>query len=154
VTFNPNLVYNKLDQLKNYLKQIDTMNFDEVGLVDNVEIQQLLSFRLQQAIETTIQIAVHLVANLNLPRQESAADAFVILGNHDIISQELANNLTQACGFRNIIVHGYQKIDFHQVYRDYKQDLKDLYLFIKQISHFMKNDLHQDFYPSGVDSKK
>jgi uncharacterized protein YutE (UPF0331/DUF86 family) len=130
---NKELLKKKLDVLKNYLRQIQQMDFTEEDLVDNVDIQQLLSFRLQQAVETAIDIATHIVAGHEFPRQESARSVFILLGKKGLIDEETADNLALACSFRNMIVHVYQEIDFSRVYYDYKEDVKDLEAFSRMI---------------------
>ena len=69
-----------------------------------------------------------------------AKDAFELLAKEKVISKKLAENLGSACGFRNIVVHGYQKVDFKQLYYDYKDDLKDLRDFAKQINEFLNKN--------------
>ncbi len=133
VKINKDLLKKKLAILKDYLKQIKDMNFTEEGLVEDLDTQQLLSFRLQQAVETAIDIATHILASHNLPRQETARNVFILLGRKGFIKEETANNLALACSFRNIIVHGYQEIDFNRVFYDYKEDVNDLEKFAYQI---------------------
>lgn len=131
------LIEKKLDILKDYILQIENMNFDETGLVENIDIQQLLSFRLQQAVETTIDLATHLIAGLSLKRQETAKDAFELLGREKIITVELSKSMGLAGDFRNLVVHGYQNINFKRLYYDYKDDLNDLREFARQINDFI-----------------
>ena len=137
MVINRNLVEKKLVILGDFIRQIDQMDFDEIGLTEEKDIQQLLSFRLQQAVETAIDIATHLLAGLSLERKETAKDVFELMGKEKIISAELAKNMMLACDFRNLVVHGYQKIDFHRLFYDYKEDLEDLREFARQINNFL-----------------
>lgn len=132
------LIEKKLDLLKDYIRLIENMDFDENFLLENIDTQQLLAFRLQQAVEMTIDIATHVIAGLFLERQETAKDAFAHLGREKIITKDLAKKMGLAGNFRNLIVHGYQKIDFKRLYYDYKEDLEDLREFAKQINNFLK----------------
>lgn len=138
MAINRELIEKKLEVLKNFIRQIEEMDFDEYGLVDSKDIQQLLSFRLQQAVETAIDIATHIIAGLSLERQETAKNAFEVLGKEKIITSALAKNMSLACDFRNLIVHGYQKIDFKRLFYDYKDDLEDLREFARQINRFLE----------------
>jgi uncharacterized protein YutE (UPF0331/DUF86 family) len=81
----------KIFTLKDYLRQIETMEFDLETLVKTKDVQQLLSFRLQQAVETAVEIATHIIAGLELERQETARNAFQVLAEQGIISENLAN---------------------------------------------------------------
>jgi len=137
MVFDKQVLEKKLGVMAEYIRQIENMDFSQMDLVDNLDVQQLLSFRLQQAVETAIDIATHLIAGLSLPRQETAKDAFEVLAREKIITSKLSQNMASASGLRNIIVHGYQKIDFKQIFYDYKNDLKDLRLFGKQTCEFL-----------------
>lgn len=127
------LIEQKLESLKNFLLQIENMQFDEEGLVENIDIQQLLTFRLQQSVEICIDIATHIIANASLSKAETARDAFEVLGKSKIISQKTAQNMGKAGNFRNLVVHGYGKVDFSRIFYDYKKDLEDLRQFAKEI---------------------
>lgn len=133
-----NLIEQKLESLKNFLLQIDTMQFDEEGLIENIDIQQLLTFRLQQSVEICIDIATHIIANATYPKAETAKDAFEVLGKNKIITQKTAENMGKAGNFRNLIVHGYGKVDFSRIFYDYKKDLEDLRQFAKEIFMYMR----------------
>lgn len=133
------LILKKLEVLGDFLRQIEKMDFDEVGLVENLDIQQLLSFRLLQAVETVIDIATYLIAGLSLERQETAGDAFGLLAKEKIITKDLAERLALASRLRNLIVHGYQKIDFKRLFYDYKEDLADLREFARQVNDFLSS---------------
>lgn len=132
------LIKKKLDILKNYIRQIENMDFDESGLLTNIDIQQLLSFRLQQSIETSIDIAAHIIAGLSLERQETAQDIFAILGKEKIITTKLSKHMGLAGNFRNLIVHGYQKLDLKRLFYDYKDDLNDIREYAGQIYEFLQ----------------
>lgn len=135
------IIEKKLDVLEDYIRQIEQMDFDEGKLDKDKDIQHLLSFRLQQAVETTIDIATHIIASFSLERKETAKDAFEVLAKEKIITEKLAKNMSLACDFRNLVVHGYQKIDFKRLYYDYKDDLNDLREFAKQINNLLTKNL-------------
>ena len=86
------LVRKKLDALSEWIRQIEQMEFEQSDLTGNVDIQHLLSFRLQQAVETAIDLATHILADLG-SRQETAPDAFEALGREKVITPELAKSM-------------------------------------------------------------
>ena len=134
------IINRKLAVLENFIRQIENMDFDEQFLLKNEDVQHLIAFRLQQAIETAIEIATYMIVNLGLERQDTARDAFVILARGKIIADDLAEKLGSACGFRNLVVHGYQKIDFRKLFYNYKNDLNDLRGFARQIHNFLEKN--------------
>lgn len=133
------LVSKKLDFLNDHLSKIEAMKFDEQEFAANADIHDLVVFRLQQAVETAIDIAVHIISQLDIPRKETAKDAFLTLGEVNIIDPELAQRMGQAADFRNRAVHGYNDFDFHLLFRDYKDNLADLRSFGSQTLTFMES---------------
>lgn len=131
------LILEKLSKIDEYVERIKNMHFGEDQFLKSVDYQDLITFRLQQAVEISIDIATHLIAALNLEKPETARSSFEVLAKHQIINEELAKNLSSAVSFRNLAVHGYEKFDFRQLFYDYKDDLKDLKQFIKRIIAFL-----------------
>lgn len=134
------LVLDKLQMLEDYIRQVERMEFTAEELDKSKDIQDLISFRLQQAVETSIDIANHIAAGLALPQQDTAVDVMQLLAEEGIISKELASEMADATRFRNLIVHHYGKIDFQKVYRSYKDDLNDLRKFAKEIYEFVQKE--------------
>lgn len=69
-------------------------------------------FRLQQAVETCIDIATHIIVQVNAPQKETAKDAFLYLGERGIINKDLSERMGKAADFRNRVVHGYDLREF------------------------------------------
>lgn len=134
---NKDLVAKKLDFLNAQIYKIENMDFTESEFVENADIHDLIVFRLQQAVETSIDIATHIIAALNAPQKETAKDAFLYLGQKRIISKDLSLKMGQAADFRNRAVHGYNDFDFKLLFKDYKEDLKDLRQFGAEIFKYI-----------------
>lgn len=135
---NKDLITKKLDFLNEQIEKIENMEFGESDLLENDDIQDLLTFRLQQGVETAIDIATHIIAGLSLPRKETAKDALLLLGKEKIIGGELAEKMGKSTDFRNRVVHGYNDFDYSLLYKGYKSDLKDLKDFGSQILKFIE----------------
>ena len=131
------LISKKLDFLNDQLTKIENMSFDEASFVDNVDIHDLLTFRLQQAVETCIDIATHIIAQINSPQKETAKDAFLFLGEKEIINKDLSEKMGKAADFRNRVVHGYNDFDFRLLFIDYKENIKDLREFGAEIVKYL-----------------
>lgn len=127
------LIKKKLDFLDYQLSKIERMDLDEKEFVENADIHDLITFRLQQSVETSIDIATHIIASLSLERKERAKDAFLLLGKVGVIKQDLSLRVGKAADFRNRVVHGYNDFDFSLLFKDYKKDVADLRNFGTQI---------------------
>lgn len=132
------LIKEKLEKIDQYIERIENMHFSENQFLENVDIQDLLTFRLQQGIEVCIDAATHIISALNLEKPETARSSFDVLAQHKIIGKDLAERLSLAVSFRNLAVHGYEKFDFKKLFFDYKDDLQDLKHFITKIIEFIE----------------
>lgn len=134
---NKDLLSKKLDFLNQHLSAMERMEFDEQKFVENEDIHDLIVFRLQQAVETAIDIGAHIIAESDFPRKETAKDVFLFLGEQKIIDKELSFRMGKAADFRNRVVHGYNNFDYSLLFQDYKENLKDLRNFGAQTLKFI-----------------
>ena len=138
MSVDKNLIKEKLEKIDDYIKRIETMEFSQDQFLENRDLQDLLTFRLQQAVETAIDIATHLIASLNLKKPETARSSFEVLAANKIISQDLSKKMMLAVSFRNIIVHQYEEFDFHRLFNSYKEDVDNLKQFIREIIGYLR----------------
>ena len=134
------LIKKKLSFLDSNLSKIERMEFDENEFIENTDIRDLVTFRLQQSVETCIDIATHIIASLSLERKERAKDAFLLLGKEKIIDKDLALHMGKAADFRNRVVHGYNDFDFSLLSKGYKKDIADLRNFGAQILEYLERE--------------
>lgn len=129
-----------LNKLHKTLSNLERMEVVVEELLENENLQDLVDRRMQIAIETCIDIANHLASGLNLPGQDTSADIFKLLSEEKILEQNLAEKLSRACGFRNILVHEYLTIDYKIVFQNYKYGLDDLRNFAKTVVDFLEKN--------------
>jgi len=129
-----------LNKLQKTLLKLDRMDFSSEELREDEDLQDLVDRRLQIAIETCIDMATHLANGLNLPGRDIAGEVFKLLAEEKIIDSNLAEKMSRACGFRNILVHEYLMIDYNLVYENYKFNLDDLRDFAKAVVDFLEKN--------------
>lgn len=139
MSIDKTLVQQKISKIDEYIERIENMHFSEDQFIENVDYQDLLTFRLQQAVEVCIDIVTHIISSLHLQKPDTARSSFAVLSSHKIITNELAHGLALAVSFRNLAVHGYDQFDFKQLFYDYKKDITDIKEFVGQILFFLKN---------------
>ena len=61
----------------------------------------------------------------------------LFLGEKTIIDKKLALRMGKAADFRNRVVHGYNDFDFKALFKDYREDLKDLRIFGSEILKYI-----------------
>jgi uncharacterized protein YutE (UPF0331/DUF86 family) len=66
---------------------------------------------LQELIEAALDLNVHLLAQEGRKLPDDYYHSFILLGEHGILSKELAAALAPSAGLRNRLVHEYEAID-------------------------------------------
>jgi len=105
-------------------------------LLQDIDTQDIIALNLERSIQLCVDIANHILSNLDDSPVMSMAKSFERLSEKEIISQELAANLRRAVGFRNLSVHAYDKIDWSLVWNILESDLKDLVRFLECVESF------------------
>ncbi len=136
------VVREKLIKIRKMVDRIGNMDFTEEEFDEDVDVQDLLVFRLEQAVEQAIDIATHLVSAKGLPRPGTLKELFGALGKAKMLPEEITKAMTKAVGFRNIAVHEYDdvKFDIKKVYRDYKDDVRDLKKFCAEVVRLLEKE--------------
>jgi len=129
-----------LASLNEYLNKIENQDLTLEVILGEEDVQELLDRRMQLCLENCIDIATHLAAGLNLPRRETAASVFLLLGKHKIISRDLAERMSGAAKFRNVLVHEYLDFDYRIAYEDLDEKLADLRQFAKEVVEFLEKE--------------
>lgn len=101
-----------LERLLTVIARVERMEFTLAEIQQDIDVQDLISFRLQQAVEISTDVAMHIVATLRLGSPDSGKDVMDDLAQAKIISRSLADQMKSGVGFRNIVVHRYADVDF------------------------------------------
>lgn len=74
-------------------------------------LQDRVERNLQVAIQCCLDLGSHLLARAGHPPPGSFPGIFLTLGRTGVIHPVLANSLADMASFRNVLVHGYLKVD-------------------------------------------
>jgi uncharacterized protein YutE (UPF0331/DUF86 family) len=96
--------------------------------------------QLEFALENVFDICAIINADLELGIPGTDEDSIEHLVKGDIVSEELRMKLKAMKGFRNILVHRYGKIDDKLAFSLLKDELGDLYAFIRRITEFLEHE--------------
>jgi len=75
--------------------------------------QDAICMNLQRACELAIDMANHVIKSKKLGLPQESKDCFTLLRQAGMIDVEQMKTLQSMIGFRNILVHEYQRIDLH-----------------------------------------
>ena len=120
----------RLDALDGYLERLRSLGrATESNYLENPNIHDLGARYLHLAMEATIDIANHWIAEAGLRTPESYRDSFVVLEQAGEIDTTLSERLQRWAGFRNVLVHDYLTLDHSIAYAAIRDDLGDLAAF-------------------------
>jgi len=91
---------------------------------------------LQISIQCLLDICHHIIVDNNWSRPKNNAEAIITLGGKGVIPVEFANSIVPMANLRNILVHGYLKIDKALLYGNIKK-LSDFRTFQKHILKYL-----------------
>jgi uncharacterized protein YutE (UPF0331/DUF86 family) len=120
-------------QLLNQKKIKDFKTFKNDPFLHNA-VQHIIEIM----VEICIDIGNHIIADKGWKIPASSREIFETLEQHGAISEQVKELAKKMIGFRNIIVHMYEKVDLEEVYGIYKRNLKDFDLFAAEIEKFIR----------------
>ena len=128
------VVLNKLESLRRCVRRIESKRPASVDLLKkDYDLQDIIVLNLERAVQTCVDIGLHMISDLDLPVPENMAQTFVVLRQAGYLNGETAERMAKAVGFRNTVVHAYQEIDWEIVYRIITEHLDDFRNFAKHI---------------------
>lgn len=85
------------------------------------------------AIEGCIDAAQHVCSSEGWGPPGSNADTMLVLARHDAIPKEVGERMREAVGFRNVLVHGYARVDDERVVATLRE-LGDIEAFVAALA--------------------
>lgn len=129
------IVLNKKESIEHCIHQIrlyyatnSALDFEE----DYMK-QDSIAINMQRACEQCIDLANHTIKAQKLGLPKDSKESFRLLASARIIPNELAQHLEGMVGFRNILVHEYQRMDIGLMVEVIEKHLDDLVVFTNHI---------------------
>lgn len=113
---------------------------DQSIFLSNPEAVRSARYAFIVMIEAASSIANHLCARLLNEAPQSYADSFFRLGAAGYIQKDLAERLAKMTAFRNLLVHGYGKVDDQVMFEIMQEDLHDLDLLLTAIRQLINQE--------------
>jgi uncharacterized protein YutE (UPF0331/DUF86 family) len=129
------IIENKISAIRKYLKILERyqkMPFSQI--LSDVDKKGALERYLYLAAQAAIDLADATIAFKNLRKPTSLSESFHILNEEGMISDSLTKKMVGMTGFRNVVAHDYEKVDYEIVEEVLKNGLKDIEIFLGDIS--------------------
>src|SRR3972149_10036199 len=132
---NITVIENKTSAVKRYLKILERYKkYPKNKIEEDLDIRGAVERYLYLAVQATIDLAEAVIAYKKLRKPSTLSESFYILKEENIISDKLSEKLVKMTGFRNVIAHDYDRLDYSIVFDVLKNKLKDVEDFLKKIS--------------------
>jgi uncharacterized protein YutE (UPF0331/DUF86 family) len=136
-----NLVEAKLESLRRCVERIAAKTPSSADqLTQDPDLQDIIALNLQRAVQLSVDLASHLIAETDARPPSTMAENFESLKNLQFISPALSERMMKAVGFRNIAVHSYQAIDWNIVFQICSHRLEDFRQFAKSVTQQLNPD--------------
>ncbi|HSU80919.1 MAG TPA: DUF86 domain-containing protein [Thermoanaerobaculia bacterium] len=100
---------------------------------EDIRELRFAAYTLHIAIQAALDVAAHVVADNRLGEPQNNRELFELLTRYGWISRELTGSLREMVGFRNIVVHGYERLNAAIVEEILRNHLDDLLQFVNAI---------------------
>ncbi len=131
---NPERLQQTIGRIREYLALIDSLKDDcEMKFIADPIYRGALLHYLYLMADTCIALAEQTIRLKKLRPPQSYHEAFDILGESGILSNEFAYSFASIAGFRNFLAHDYEKIDAQVICREVLSKLDEVEKFIGQI---------------------
>ena len=108
----------------NRVEKVTELNPD--SLDNNLDVQDIFVLNVQRAVQATLDLAAHIVADEGLGVPQELRENFDLLERNGILNRELSGRLRKMVGFRNIAVHEYESINLDILKSILQYNLRDL----------------------------
>lgn len=133
------ILINKYEIIKRCIKRINEEYQNNPDNLNNYTKQDSIILNIQRLSEASIDIAMHITAELDLGVPQNSRDVFEFLAENDLINKKMAEKLKAMVGFRNIAVHEYQKLNLKIVKSIIENEIEEIKEFSQKIIKKMSN---------------
>jgi len=128
------VLYKKISHIHHNLERLkEKQALTESEFLSNADAREAVLLNLQQTIQECIDIGSHIISDEGWGVPGSLSEIFYKLEERKILSASIVEALIPMAGFRNLIVHQYEDIDYRIVYQIYQHRLGDIEAYLNAI---------------------
>ena len=126
----------KIKTVQDRVKRLEQISRKLASLKDyqtSLDIKDIAERNLQVAIEACLDIAKIIIATNDLAEPKDNKGVFTVLAEAGILSKNTLKFLLPMAGTRNVLVHGYDKVEDSIMYSVIKEHLDDFAAYLKEV---------------------
>ena len=140
MSIEPTIVLSRLKFISDYLREL--RRFETITLkeyLDSFDLKIISERILELIIQAALDINEHLLTKGFQVRSATNKQSFLNLGKYNIITFELAEELSLSAGVRNILAHQYLSINYELLFSHIQKTLTIYPQYISQIANYLDN---------------
>ncbi|MGH7884758.1 MAG: type VII toxin-antitoxin system HepT family RNase toxin [Thermodesulfobacteriota bacterium] len=127
-------VENKLSSVRKYIKILENFkDYSQIEIQNDITVRGAVERYLYLAAQSIIDLAEAVIAFKGFRKPATMSESFKILTEEKIITSALAQEMIKLVGFRNIMAHDYEKINYDILYDILHNKAGDIESFLKVI---------------------
>lgn len=131
---NTDLVLNKIARVRHRLNRLETVLAEgKDRVVANEPLTEQLAFNAFLAMQGSVDIASHIVADEGWDVPETLGGLFDVLREQDVIDAAAADAMRRGTRLRNLIAHGYAAVDAAQLYDSMAEGVEEIAGFLRAV---------------------
>ena len=133
------IVRQKLESLRRCVERVtQKCPADAATLAADPDLQDIVTLNLSRAIQLCVDVGAHLIASMQVPAPATMGQTFERLAQAGVLPAALAARLQRAVGFRNIVIHNYEAIDWQVVHALARAHLGDFAAFARAVVEHLR----------------
>lgn len=133
------LVTSKLEELAERVARVRAKCPPNAAqLSTDADALDIVSFNLMLAVQLCADIASHLIADEEWAPAKSIAESFGRIEEQGVVTGATADSLRRALGLRNVVAHGYGRVDANMVFAAATAGLGDLERFAREVAAWLR----------------
>ena len=131
------IFYNKIVNIERCVNRvIEVYDNDIDNLKDNTK-QESIILNILRASESSIDLAMHIVAENRLGIPQASGDGFELLKGNNILQEDLTEKMKALISFRNMVLHDYENISIILIQEIIENNLYDFYKYINTLNRYI-----------------
>ena len=134
------VIENKLSSITKYLSILDNFKkYSRDTLENDLVVRGAAERYLYLVTQSAIDLAEAVISYKKLRKPTTMSEGFHILGEEKFIDSKLVQQMAKLVGFRNIMAHDYQRVDYDIVYDILQFKLEDIEAFLDSVREIIKD---------------
>ena len=123
-----------MDTIGRCIERIESKKpFTAQDLNRDFDLQDIISVNLERMVQAAVNLSALIISKSSFPPPLEMAEGFETLKAMGYIDETVCARMKKAVGFRNLIVHEYEKINWQVVFFISENHLDDFRVFVRQV---------------------